>query len=496
MQSSSYKQIIKSSGITGLAQGIDIFSRLLRTKLVALWLGASGIGVMGILQSTIELISSFSGLGLGSSAIRSVAVSVANGNEQKVGEVITTLRWLVWVTGVFGMAFCFLFAGSLSHWAFGNDDYVIHFQALSATILLSQISVGQRAIIQGYRRLKWLAQIQVGVGLVSVLLAIPITYWLRENAIIPLIAITYVVTLGFTFFYARKIPLSKGTLTLDEGKKHSIEMISLGFSTMLSGLFVTAGLYGVRLLVSNQLGIVSAGIYQAGWAFSMLYLQMLFQAMSKDYFPHLSGLVKDHKAMVALCNQQLHIAILVGFPLIIFMICFADLLIPLLYSSEFLPAIPLFQWLAFGTLLKLFVWPLAFVLLAKKQSVTYLITEACAGLGGLVFACFLLGDYGLKGVGIAYFLNYVVYNIIIYFIVNRSIQFQFDLLSVKLIVSSIVITSLFLMAMNLEINPWVYWVMKLIFLTFSVVFSLFEFNKIINLKEKLNQVVGRFKKKD
>ena len=125
-----------------------------------------------------------------------------------------------------------------------------------------------------------------------------------------------------------------------------------------------------------------------------------------------------------------------------------------------------------------------------------LITEACAGLGGLVFACFLLGDYGLKGVGIAYFLNYVVYNIIIYFIVNRSIQFQFDLLSVKLIVSGIVITSLFLVAINLEINPWVYWVMKLIFLTFSVVFSLFEFNKIINLKEKLNQVVGRFKKKD
>ncbi len=125
-----------------------------------------------------------------------------------------------------------------------------------------------------------------------------------------------------------------------------------------------------------------------------------------------------------------------------------------------------------------------------------MITEACAGLGGLGFAYFLLGDYGLKGVGIAYFLNYVVYNFIIYFIVNRSIKFQFDPFSIKLILLSFSITAVFLVGMNLETSIWLYWVMKLIFLTFSVVFSLFEFNKIINLKEKLNQVVGRFKNKD
>jgi PST family polysaccharide transporter len=59
VSTSSYGQILKSSSIVGGAQAINYVVGLLRTKAVALLLGPSGVGLVGLYVSAIGLVGTF-----------------------------------------------------------------------------------------------------------------------------------------------------------------------------------------------------------------------------------------------------------------------------------------------------------------------------------------------------------------------------------------------------------------------------------------------------
>src|SRR5262245_25214829 len=62
--SKSYAQILKSSSIIGGAQFITLLLVMVRTKGVALFIGPAGVGEVGLLTSSTQLISTLSGMGI------------------------------------------------------------------------------------------------------------------------------------------------------------------------------------------------------------------------------------------------------------------------------------------------------------------------------------------------------------------------------------------------------------------------------------------------
>ena len=69
----SKKQILKSTGILGFAQIFIILIGIIRVKVLAVLLGATGVGIAGLFQTTIDLLKSATGFGLGFSAVRDIA---------------------------------------------------------------------------------------------------------------------------------------------------------------------------------------------------------------------------------------------------------------------------------------------------------------------------------------------------------------------------------------------------------------------------------------
>ena len=70
-----YSEIAKATKIFGSSQIAILISNILRTKFVAIFLGASGYGILSLYQSSITLISTFSNLGIGTMAIKEIAAS-------------------------------------------------------------------------------------------------------------------------------------------------------------------------------------------------------------------------------------------------------------------------------------------------------------------------------------------------------------------------------------------------------------------------------------
>lgn len=115
----------------------------------------------------------------------------------------------------------------------------------------------------------------------------------------------------------------------------------------------------------------------------------------------------------------------------------APLIVTLLYSREFLSIVPYIETAAPGTIFRAVSWSMAYVILARGDGRTYLITELSSAAIAVVFQIWGYTMGGLTGLGIAYSLWYMSYTLIIALIYFRRYRLRLGHRIARLIVWSI-----------------------------------------------------------
>ena len=176
-QTSSYRSIFKATSLFGGVQAYKILIGIINAKFVAVLLGPVGMGIQGLYQSAIQLIQSFSSLGLSQSAVRDVSEANGSGDTKQIGLTVSVIKRLVWMTGLFGLVLTAVFSPVISRVTFGNYDYTIPFIFLSVILLLDQLSAGQIVVLQGMRKLKSLAKSTSIGSTIGLIVSVPLYYF-------------------------------------------------------------------------------------------------------------------------------------------------------------------------------------------------------------------------------------------------------------------------------------------------------------------------------
>lgn len=260
----SYRQIFKSTSLFGGVQIITILIGIVRTKFVAVLLGTAGVGTLGLFNAPIAFIASLTGLGLSYSAIRDISKATGSGDKQLLARTIISFqRWVIF-TGLLGMFVTIVLSPWLSKWTFGNSNYIWPFIWLSVTLLLNDISGGQRALLQGTRRLQSMAKATVIGSLMGLIASIPIYYIYGINGIVPAMIISAVVALLLSWYFARQVPVAKVIITYKESFHEGMNMIKLGIILSISIQICTLVSYLLNSFISRTGGIEQVGLYSAG----------------------------------------------------------------------------------------------------------------------------------------------------------------------------------------------------------------------------------------
>lgn len=205
----SYSATLKSTSIIGGSQAISYVIALVKTKLVAVLLGADGLGMVHLFLSTTTLIQQITGLGIGQSGVREIAKSHGSElDEQSIGQTVCVLRRACWFTGTLGWVCMACFSLPLSRWAFGTQKYAGLIAILGVTLLLTAVSSGQRAVIQGTRRIRDFAQMGVISSLANACFAIVIYAMIGERGIVPVLIATAVINVAVSWWFARRISVA------------------------------------------------------------------------------------------------------------------------------------------------------------------------------------------------------------------------------------------------------------------------------------------------
>ena len=423
---SSYRSIFKATSLFGGVQVYQILLQIIKSKFVAVLLGPAGIGIMGLYQSGLQLVQQISSMGLAQSAVRDVSEANGTNDILRIAKTVTVVRKLVWITGLLGLIIVACCSPLLSKFSFGNYDYTIPFIILSVTLLLDQLSAGQKVVLQGMRRLKDLAKCAaygVTFGLVT---SVPLYYWLGIDGIVPTLILNSVCSLILSWFYSKKIKIEKAQVTPKQTFEQGKQMLVMGISLSFSGIFSTIVAYVLRSFIQGNGGVEEVGLYQAGFVIMTTYVGMVMNAIGTDYYPRLAAINNDNEKCREVVSQQGEIGTMILAPILTCCFVFMPFVLQLLYSDKFLAANEYISWACLGMMLRFGSWIISYLFVAKAESKLFIKIELSANIYYLIFSLLGYKYLGLKGLGIAFALEYVVYFIQCYLIAGKRYHFRFS----------------------------------------------------------------------
>src|SRR3954469_9907308 len=85
-------QILASTALIAGSSIINIAFSVVRTKVVAVLLGPSGVGLMGLYNSIADLMGSIATMGIHGSGVRQVAEAAGSGETDRIARTAIVLR--------------------------------------------------------------------------------------------------------------------------------------------------------------------------------------------------------------------------------------------------------------------------------------------------------------------------------------------------------------------------------------------------------------------
>lgn len=473
----SYREIFKATSIFGGVQVFIILLGIVRTKVIAIIIGAAGVGLMGLLLNFVNVINAISGLGIQYSSVRFIAELKSKQDQIIVSKVI---RILALFSAILGMVLSILFSKEIAQVLFkdtGKANFII---ILSLAVFFFTLEGTELAILQGYRKIKTLAKARVLSGIFALIITLPIYYFYKLEGIAYSVALIYLINFITILFFSDYKSNFKVRINFDVFIIKSKSILNLGVAFAISSVLTLASAFLIKTYISNSDSLTELGFYEAGYVLVNSYAGLIFIAMAKDYYPRLSKYNTDNKKLELMSNQQIEIGMLIILPMLVFIIVFMDLIIKILYTKDFVVVKDYLYFALTGIVFKLISWSQSYIILAKGKSKIFIVYEI---IGSLIFFTAHIFGYkymGLRGLGMAYLIHNIIYFIIIYLI--NIYFFNIKLMKVNwLLCLSIISISASLVIFNYkEHNEFLKHAINSLAILLVTSYSLFMLNKKVD----------------
>lgn len=493
-QQSSYRSIIKSTSVFGGVQVFQILINLIKVKFIAIFIGTIGMGIAGLLTSTMSIVTVLATLGLNYGAVRELSIASREKDLEKLNKIYTIFSSWLYYSSILGVIIVIFFSSIFSKYTFGNQDYTWAFIWLSITVFFDVFTQRNNTLLQGTGRVKDLAKSSVigsGLGLIT---SIPLYYFFGVTGIVPALIITAITSFFLSYFFSKKIKLFKNKLSLKQVIFEGRDIINLGIVMMIALFMGRVVIFSVNAFISYMGSISDVGLYNAGIGITSQSIGLIFAAMSMDYFPRLSSISSDNRKLSEMVNQQSEVILLIVLPISVALMLFAPLIVKVLLTSEFNELISFIRLIALGTVFQAASSIIGMTLLAKGDKKNYLFFNAfLANIFGLIF--FNLGYYfyGLNGLAIAIGFHHFVFLIIYILFTKKAYNYSMSRQFRSTLIYICFIT--FLEFIVLLIYPNLYgYLASVLLLILSIAYSLFNLNKLIGLNLSYHSIISRIKK--
>jgi len=384
-----------------------------------------------------------------------------------------------------------LFSSYFSQKSFSSSKFTHQIILLSVVVLFSSISAGQIALLQGLRKIKEMALASLIGAVLGTIISIPFLWVWGLNGLVIGIIISSLTTLLASWFYSNKVKVVKINLSFIETYNGGLDMAKTGLYIVSTFVISSLSMYLIRTIISNFYGLNSVGLFQAVWAISTTYINILLNSMHADYFPRLSKFSNDDVNSNKLINEHLQVTILAGAPMIIFLLSVGSFVINILYSSAFIDALPILQWQLFSSFMNLIIWPLGVIYFVRNKGRYMLFSEIIKQIFYLIAIYAFWEIFGFKIFGIGFFISFFATLIFTIYSVRTISNFSFNKInSINILVLSLLVIAEFL-SINL-LTGYLSSISSALIFCFTTFYCLRQLNECMNLLTIFNKYKSQY----
>jgi PST family polysaccharide transporter len=389
--------------------------------MVAVELGATGVGIIGILSTSVILASTALGGGLGGSGVRAVAAAMEGDHRRRDSVMVAlsrgTLSFAVLAAALAGIAW--LAWGALLVPQVPTS-VLAPWVALSVGATIG--FAGNSARLNGVGRIYALA-VSTGLGAVTGTLALVVAMRCSDRwGLIAAFVAVPTATWAVSAIMVRSGSVGRSRPARQAWLPELRGMLMLGLAFSSSVILTSATQLIARVWVSHRLDITNAGYLQGCLAIASVYLGFVLNGLGAEYYPRISALHGDRELSNRAVNVQVRLVLTLAIPVILWMIVAAPVLLRVLYNREFEAADGLLRLLLVGDIFKLVGWCIGFLLLAREAKIKFFLAELS---WNVVFLAVLLpaAGQGLEVAGFAYAAAYLLYAFASLALANRETSF-------------------------------------------------------------------------
>ncbi len=342
---------------------------ILNIKILAVYVGPTGMALVSQLINFIQLGSNFSGLGFNSGVIKYIASNQHSNKKQDL--IISTSFICVLVFSIVLGITIAIFPKLICNLIYNNDGYyrIIQF---SGIFLTSTASLNLYiSILNGLQNLKYFIRVNLATNITGFCISL-FSVWLY--GLIGLLwgqLFTSFLTaiIAFVFFIKRiRVTHFKFSfLILKRLSKYSLMAITSGILSPLSIIIM-------RKIIILDLGEHTAGLWDGINKISNNYIMLLTLSFSYYFLPRFAS-IRTNKEL----NNELIKIYKILLPILILgagaIFSTRTIIIRYLFSSEFNQMSDFFLWQNIGDVFRVLSWVIGYLFIAKEKVVIFISTE-------------------------------------------------------------------------------------------------------------------------
>lgn len=402
---------------TSLSTFSKIISYLFIVKIIALYTGPEGLGKMGQFMSLMTIVGVCAGGGISNGIIRYVA-EYQKTNPDKIKTILNSGLFLTLTFSAVFFLIGIVFSKYISFLLFGNSEYSSVIIVLSVAQICIAVNNFLLAIINGYKDVKALVLSNCIAAVINVIAA----YFLIKNFDLYGVLLSLIFAQGCLLFITWFVIQSRDWLRLDYfrpifNKTSARDLMAYSLMAVSTAILTPISHIIIRDHIVKTLSWADAGYWQAITRISDVYLLFITMAMTVYYLPKLSE-IQDKEEI----KKEVILTYKVLFPVVcllsISIYLLRDLIIYILYDSNFSSIRDLFFVQLLGDVVKISSWIISFLMLAKKKTKLFLSTELFFSSIYVLLTIILVNKFSLIGAMYSFLITssfYLIFMLVIFY---------------------------------------------------------------------------------
>ncbi|WP_396164773.1 O-antigen translocase [Flavobacterium sp.] len=389
------------------------------SKALALFVGANGMAYVGNFRSFLNVLENFSLLGIQNAVVK--YVSEFQNDRSKLKSVLATFGLLLLTSSIAISLFLILGADYLSKQIFNHSEiYSFIFYSIAVVFPLYIFSTYCISVVNGFQEYKNVIYIQIISSAIALIFSVFFIYYYSTIGALVSLIFAPIFVFFVSLFYLKKHIRFRDVLSIEffdfKVVKNLSEYVLMALVSGVIGSFV---LLEIRTDIVAITGLQQAGIYEGLQRISSYYLLFVSSIMAIYFYPKLAETNSNSKEIVLHYLKTIIPLFTIGLVIIYFL---RKLIIQVLFSSEFETMESLFLWQLLGDLLKAISLIFGTILIAKKQTKVFIITEIIS-LFILYFSSnWMLHTVGINGIVMAHTFTYFMYLLVLFFIFFKKMK--------------------------------------------------------------------------